>query len=318
MIEEKIENNIALAQFTTFKIGGPARFFIDVTTGEEMINAIKWAKNNGHKFFILAGGSNVLINDSGFDGLIIKNSLKSIFREKTEKGTTILCGSGLPMSRIVLSAAKNSLTGMEWAIGLPGTIGGAIRSNAGCFGSETSAIVSDVTAYDPDNDKVITLSNEQCGFSYHHSLFKEKDLVILECKIKLVYGHKNAIQKRMNEIIGLRTQNQPKYFSAGCIFKNVPLTEIDNPELVEEAKKENKITGAGPEGLAAGWLIEKLYFKGKWVGGARVSLDHANFIINKHGKATASDVMMLISLIKQKIRVEFGIQLKEEITYVGY
>lgn len=317
-IEEKIEQNIPLAPFTTFKIGGPAKYFIQIDNAEEMVEAIKWAKNNGQKYFILAGGSNVLINDQGYNGLIIKNDLKSFYREKTADGELIKCSSGLPMARLVLGASNHSLTGMEWAIGLPGTVGGAIRGNASCFGSEMSATITEVTAYDPEKDKIIKLTKEQCGFGYRHSIFKENHSIILECVQKLSNGQSNKIKKKMEETIKLRADKQPKYPSAGSIFKNIPLSEFNNLELLEEARKDNKVIGAGPSGFATGWLIEKLYFKGRQVGGAMVSLEHANFIINKTFTATASDVMILISLIKQKVRVEFGIQLREEIQYLDY
>ncbi|KKR20429.1 MAG: UDP-N-acetylenolpyruvoylglucosamine reductase [Parcubacteria group bacterium GW2011_GWE2_39_37] len=317
-IEEQIEQNVPLAPFNTFKIGGPAKYFVQADNTEEIIESIKWAKNNGHKYFILAGGSNVLISDQGFSGLIIKNCSKSFFREKTADGELIRCGSGLPMSRLVLGASNHSLTGMEWAVGLPGTVGGAIRGNASCFGSEMSELIVEVNAYDPDKDIIIKLTKEQCGFAYRHSFFKENNLVVIDCLVNLKTGHNSKIRERMEEVIKLRTEKQPKYPSAGSIFKNIDLHDVKDAELLDEAKREGVFTGAGPSGLSAGWLIEKLYFKGKQVGGAMISLEHANFIINKNFHATASDVMMLMSLIKQKVRVEFGVQLKEEIQYLDY
>lgn len=318
-IEDKIEQNIPLKQFTTFKIGGPAKYFIEADNSDEIIDAIKWAKVNNQKFFILAGGSNLLMSDKGFNGLIIKNSSQQIFREKNPEGVIIKCGSGLLMSRAVASSSRHSLTGLEWAAGLPGTVGGAVRSNAGCFGSEMSAVVTSVQVYDTENDMILTFSKDDCRFGYHYSHFQSNNMVILECQLKLTHGYGAVIKHRIEEVVKSRLEKQPlRYPSAGSVFRNVPLSLVDNQELLDEAKEENKITGAGPAGLAAGWLIERLYFKGKQIGGAMVSLEHANFIVNKNGNATADDVLVLISLIKQKVRVEFGIQLREEVQYIDY
>lgn len=314
-IEENIEQNVSLKQFTTFKIGGPAIYFIEADTAEEMIEAIKWAKTNNQKFFLLGGGSNLLISDQGYNGLVIKNTIKSIHREKTDHGYKIICGSGISMARAVISATRNVLTGMEWAIGLPGSVGGAVRGNAGCFGSAMDEVVESVIAYDIDNDKIINLLNKECNFKYRSSIFKQKNYIALEAHLDLKHGHRKKIESRNLEVVTTRVSKQPKYASAGSVFQNVPVSEIDNQELIKEAREDGAIRN---DLIAAGWLISKQYSKGKWVGGARVSLDHANFIINKQLKASSDDVLILISLIKQKIRVEYGIQLKEEISYLDY
>ncbi|NTW22083.1 UDP-N-acetylmuramate dehydrogenase [Candidatus Falkowbacteria bacterium] len=312
-IEEKIDRNITLAPFTTFRIGGQAKLFVQADSPEEIVEAIRWAKANNEKFFVLGGGSNLLISDNGFDGLIIKYNFQYLFRENN----IIECGGGLPLARACLSAQRHSFSGLEWAVGVPGTVGGAVRGNAACFGSEMAALVTEVSAFDPETDKIYQLTKDECGFSYRSSIFKEKGIVILSCKLQLAAGDAEQIRQKIEDVVKRRSEQQPKYFSAGSVFKNVPLSEVNNPELIEEAKKENKISGAGPGGLPAAWLIEKLHFKGKEVGGARVSDLHANFIINKQGKATAEDVIVLMSLIKQKVRVEFEVQLKEEITYLN-
>lgn len=312
-IEEKIERNIALSHFTTFRIGGQAKLFVQADSPEEIVAAIRWAKANNEKFFVLGGGSNLLVSDNGFDGLVIKDNHQYLFRENK----LMKCGGGLPLSRACLSAHRHDLTGLEWAVGVPGTIGGAVRGNAACFGSQMSAIVTEVQAYDPEQDKVLTFSNDQCGFSYRSSYFKEKGIIILSCVLELKTGKAEAIAQLIAEVASKRSEQQPKGLCAGSIFKNVPLSEVTNRELAEEAIKEGKVSGAGAGVLPAGWLIERLHFKGMVVGGARVSDVHANFIMNEQGKATAEDVLVLMSLIKQKVRVEFGVQLKEEITYLN-
>jgi len=315
-IEEKIEQNIALAQFTTFKIGGPAKFFVEVDNEHELIEAISWAKSNGHKFFILGGGSNLLICDRGYEGLVIKNESKELFRD----GNKIICDSGVALARLILSCTRHNLRNLEWAIGIPGTIGGAIRGNAGANGYSTSKIIESVKVFRPDDNKIVEMSNEECGFDYRHSIFKYNNFIILGCTLKLTKGDPIALKKEIDENLAKRIKSQPKYPNAGCIFKNISVKDFDLAndelrELVEEAKSEGAIND---DKLSAGWIISKLYLKGKWIGGARVSLDHANYIINKHLKATSDDVLMLISLIKQKVRVEYGMQLKEEIYYLDY
>lgn len=317
-IAQKIEQNIPLAQFTTFRIGGPAKLFVEVDTSEELVEAIRWAKAKGEKYFVLGGGSNLLISDQGYNGLVIKNESSRLFRSKAEDGEAVECDAGLPMARLVLSAARHGLAGLEWAAGLPGTVGGAIRGNAGCFGSDMAASTVEVTAYNPSSDQVSVLDAGACGFAYRSSLFKEQGLVVLSAKLKLKYGQEEAIGQEMARVAKARAERQPKGFSAGSVFKNVPLAEVTDQELIKEARQDGKISGAGAGTLPAAWLIEKLYFKGKVVGGAKVSEDHANFIMNEQGKATAADVLMLLSLIKQKVRVEFGVQLKEELTYLDY
>lgn len=312
-IEEKIEKSIALAPFTTFRIGGEAKFFIQADSPEELVAAVQWAKEKNEKFFVLGGGSNLLVSDSGFDGLIIKYNYQHLFREND----VIECGGGLALARVCLSAQQHGLSGLEWAVGVPGTVGGAVRGNAACFGSEMAAIIIEVSAFDPSDGKISALTKEECGFSYRSSVFKEKNMVILGCKLQLKKGNEDEIRQKIEDIVKRRSEQQPKHYSAGSIFKNVPLTEVNNQELINEAQRENKISGAGAGSLPAAWLIEKLHFKGMEVGGASVSDLHANFIINKQGKATAEDVIVLMSLIKQKVRVEFEVQLKEEITFLS-
>jgi UDP-N-acetylmuramate dehydrogenase len=312
-IADKIEKGIALAPFTTFKIGGQAKWFVQADTPEEIVAAIRWAKEKNEKFFVLGGGSNVLISDNGFDGLIIKYNYQYLFREND----VLTCGGGLPLARACQSALNHSLAGLEWAVGVPGTIGGAVRGNAACFGSEMAATIIEVSAFDPATDKIYAMTKEECSFDYRTSVFKEKNIIVLSCKLLLKSGDGGQIRQRIEEVVTKRSESQPKRPSAGSVFKNIPLSEVSNRELIEEAQDENKISGAGPGGLPAAWLIEKLHFKGMEVGGARVSDVHANFIVNEQGKATAEDVLVLMSLIKQKVRVEFEVQLKEEITYLN-
>ncbi len=311
-IEEKIERNIALSSFTTFRIGGQAKLFVQADSSEEIVAAIRWAKANNEKFFVLGGGSNVLVSDHGFDGLVIKNNYQLLFREKS----VMACGSGLAFARACLSARRHNLTGLEWAVGIPGTIGGAVAGNAGAYGSSTSDILESATVYLVNEDKIDTWSPADFGFAYRFSKCRLEPIVVLEARLKLKEGKSEEINAKIQENIAKRMASQPKYPSAGCVFKNVPLAELAGMD--REAREMAESEGAIRNGkLSAAWLIERLHFKGHWVGGARVSEDHANYIVNEGFKATSDDVMMLMSLIKQKVRVEFGVQLKEEITYLN-
>lgn len=311
-IESRIQNDVSLAPLTTFKIGGPAKFFVEAETPEELVAAIAWAREKGEKYFILGGGSNLLVSDKGFDGLIIKNNCREIRAEANR----IYANTGAPLSQLVQIAAENNLAGLEWATGIPGTVGGAVRGNAGAFGSSMQSIVESAQAFDPEKHETLNLNFDQCKFAYRHSIFKENGLIVLSATIKLAAAKPEAISEASAKYVKYRADGQPKEPSAGSIFKNVLTTDLKmaNPEAAAEAEKEGIVRGGK---ISAGWLISRLGFKGKTIGGAQVSLEHANFIVNKGG-ATAGDVLMLMSLIKQKVRVEYGVQLQTEIQYLDY
>ncbi len=311
MSEILIQQNIPLAPFTTFRIGGPARFFCAVKNEAELLEALDFAKEKDLKIFTLSGGSNVLVSDDGFDGLVIK------IQDTNYKiqGTNLECGAGFSLSKAVKLAAENSLTGLEWAAGIPGTIGGAVRGNAGAFGSDMAKIIENVKAYNisiPAEPKI--LIKKDCDFSYRSSIFKEnKNLIILSTKLILSRGDEIEIKNKMKGFLEKRIKSQPKGFSAGSFFQN-PV--VKNKKLLEQFEKD---TGAkAREGkIPAGWLIDEAGFRGKKIGGVMVSEKHANFIINT-GNGTAQDVIMLASIIKQKLREKYDVQLKEEVAFVGF
>jgi len=328
MIQSKIKQNIPLAPLTTFKIGGPAKFFIEVKTKDELLEALAWAKKNKQPFFILAGGSNVLINDKGVDGLVIKVCNKNI----TVRGERIECGAGVNLIKAVRLAVSNNLTGIEWAIGIPGTVGGAIRGNAGAYGHCMQELVETVEVFNPakaGKKKFMQFSNKDCQFAYKESVFKftpldrknyltgqDSNLLIWQIILKLKKGNASNINELINKYLKHRDQTQPKLPSAGCVFKNVEFANLRecNANLANEAEEAGIVKGGK---VGAGWLIDKLDLKGKTIGGAKISLEHANFIVNT-GKATAEDVIMLISFIKQQVRDKFGVQLQEEVQYLGF
>ena len=311
----EIKRNISLKEFTTFKIGGRAKYFLEIKDREKLISALKLAKELKTPFFILGGGSNLLVSDKGFDGLVIK--MKNTKYEI--KDGLIFCEAGAPLSSLVSMAAKNNLTGLEWAVGIPGTIGGAIYGNAGAFGSSIGEIVKEVEVLKIKNCKfeLTKLKNKDCQFSYRGSIFKKNpNLIILSAKLKLKKGEKNKIEEKMKKYLDYRKSTQPLNFpSAGSIFKNF-------------TPRRNEISGAGPalkvvlkefnkKEIPAAYLIEKCGLKGKRVGSVKISEKHANFIINL-GNGKAKDVKKLINLTKKKVKEKFGIELKEEIQYLGF
>ncbi len=258
-----IKRNITLAKYTTFRIGGKAKYFFAAKNKDEIIKAIKWAKNKNLPFFILGGGSNLLVSDKGYRGLVIK--------------------FGEPLSSYVLK-------GLEWAVGIPGTIQGAVFGNAGAFGKSMKDAVESIEAFDTKTSKEKVFKNKDCKFSYRTSIFKKnKNLIILSVKIKL----KKSSPKAIREYLNYKKNTQPLNFSsAGSVFKN-------------------------PAGFFAGKLIEECGLRGKKIGDVKISEKHANFIINL-GKGKAKDVKKLISLVKKSVKNRFKINLEEEIQFLGF
>jgi UDP-N-acetylmuramate dehydrogenase len=286
-----IKQNIPLALYTTFKIGGAARYLFEAKTKENLIGAIKLAKKLRLPFFVLGGGSKILISDKGFKGLVIK-----IKNQKLKiKNDKIFTEAGATLSHLVNVALKNNLTGLEWAAGIPrATMGGAIRGNAGAFGESIGDIIKEVEVFDVRTAKIKEFSRRDCKFSYRNSIFKQnQNFVILSAKLKLKKNKKSEIERKMREYLNYRKKTQPLNLpSAGSVFKN-------------------------PPGFSAGELIEKCGLKGKKIGDVKISEKHANFILNL-GLGRAEDVKKLIKLIKEKVKKKFGIVLEEEIKYLGF
>ncbi len=309
-IPMNIQKNIPLKNYTTFRIGGPAKFFVEVKNEDELIEALKYARDNNLGFFILGGGSNLLVSDKGFDGLVIKLRVMGC----RLKDNFIETGAGVPLAKIVQESAKHNLTGLEWATGIPGTIGGAARGNAGAFGSCMRDIVEDVKAISTKDLKIKTYDLKTCEFDYRSSVFKKNNnLIILSVVIRLKKGNKKEIQSKIVEIIEKRSLKYPKKNSAGSFFKN-PI--VENKESMREFERDQGIKCRNNK-IPAGWLIDQAGLCGKKIGGAMVSEKHANFIVNT-GTATAEDVIMLASYVKQQVRDKFGIELVEEVQYLGF
>ncbi len=318
-ILEKFEQNVLLKGYTAFKIGGPARYFFRAKTKQDLIEAIKAAKQNNLSFFILGGGSNLLVNDKGYDGLVIKmeNSRIELFGNKG--APKIYVESGALLSSVVARAIKNSLSGMEWAIGIPGTVGGAVAGNAGAFEMSMSDVVKSVEAIDISQfsevqlPKIRNLENEDCRFGYRDSIFRHnKNLIVFSADLELKTGEGQEIQKATKEFLERRQNTQPKHPSAGSVFKNVKIKN-QSAELQSKIKKDRNIKSVIKNDIIpAGYLIEKCGLKGKRIGDVQISEKHCNFFVNL-GQARASDALELINLAKRAVKQKFGIDLQEEI-----
>ena len=302
-----VEQGVLLKDYTSFKIGGPAKYFFKAKTNQDLIGAIKVARELNLPFFILGGGSNLLVSDNGFDGLVIRVSDSRL--EAQNSGVVAFAGAKL--INIVGLATESFLTGFEWAAGIPGTLGGAVRGNAGAFGKFMNNVVDWVEVFDRQSLEVKKLSNQECEFGHKMSIFKKNpNLIILSAKIKLEKRDKEKSQKQINEYLKLRKQKHPLDFpSAGCVFENYISKENEwRPEFAKF-----KELGAIP----TGFLIEQCGLKGAIIGRAQISAKHANFIVNLGG-ASSQNVVDLIILAKTKVKQKFNIDIKEEIQYLGF
>jgi len=321
----RVREGVFLAPFTTMRVGGRADLFLEAETEKDLIEAIAAAKKFGIPYFILGGGSNIIIADKGFGGVVIKNQNSKIeIQNYNSKSKIIQAAAGVLMSRLVRLAAENNLSGLEWAMGLPGTLGGAIYGNAGWpkEGRAISDVIEKVMVLEiPNKSKIFNsesqikiFKNSDCRFDYRDSIFKhKKNLIILGAILRLQKGQKTEIKKRMNQVLNSRLEKQPKGFSSGCIFKNQKL-KIKNRKLLRNFPELKNFSKNGF--VPAGWLIDQVGLKGKKIGGAKISEMHANFIINKK-TAKALDIKKLIDLTKSEVAKKFGLKLEEEIEYLG-
>lgn len=280
--------NEPMSRHTTFKIGGMADVFVRVNSKEELKTVISICKKCGVGYFVLGKGSNILVSDKGIDGVVI--SLDGMNKISVE-GDTIICGAGANLRNVCLAACDASLTGIEFAYGIPGSVGGALFMNAGAYGGEMSQIVTEAAAID-SNQNEVNLKISDMKLAYRKSVFKNTNLIITEIKLKLLRGNKGDIKNRMNDFFSRRREKQPlDYPSAGSTFKR-------------------------PEGHFAGALIEKNNLKGVSVAGAQVSEKHAGFIINKNN-ATCADVKALIKKVQDTVKMCDGVDLEPEVIFVG-
>lgn len=283
-LNKKIKTKINLAKYTSFKIGGPALFFFEPKNLEILQEVLRCAKKAGIKIYILGAGSNILVSDTGIKGLVIKLSNDN-FKFIQRKKSSLTVGSALRLNQLVAFTKNNTLSGLEFLAGIPGTVGGAIAGNAGAWGKEIGELVKEVSVLDYSG-KLSILRKNKLKFAYRKSNLNK--YVIIAAKLKLKKADKNNINFKVKEYLLKRNKTQCNRLpNAGCIFKN-------------------------PSKNSAGFLIDRCGLKGKIKGGALISKTHANFILNfRHSKS--SDVMALMNLIQKKVKEKFKIILKPEI-----
>lgn len=278
-----------MKKHTTFRIGGPAEFFVQPHKAEEIAQVIKLCKEEEIPWYILGNGSNLLVSDEGFRGVIIQ--LSRNFNKVTVEGTSVTVQAGAMNSLVAKYALEAELTGFEFAAGIPGTMGGAVVMNAGAYGGEMKQIITEVTVLD-EKEELKILPREELEMGYRTSIVAKKGYVVLEARLLLAHGDADKIKGRMEELREQRISKQPlEYPSAGSTFKR-------------------------PEGYFAGKLIMDAGLRGFSVGGAQVSEKHCGFVINK-GDATEKDVAALMAEVTHRVKEKFGVQLEPEVKRLG-
>ena len=287
--EDRVFTEEAMSQHTTFKIGGPADYFLMPDKGEDVGRVIKICKEKEIPYFILGNGSNLLVGDGGYRGAVIQiyRNMSSV----TVEGNEITAQAGALLSAVAAAAKNASLTGFEFAGGIPGTIGGAVVMNAGAYGGEMKDVLTEVTVMNAEGD-IFTLPTEELELGYRTSIIKTAGYIVLEAQIRLKEGDPEVIRETMKDLTIRRTTKQPlEYPSAGSTFKR-------------------------PEGYFAGKLIMDSGLAGYQVGGAQVSEKHCGFVINA-GDATARDVRTLMDNVRDIVYKKYGVTLEPEVKFLG-
>jgi UDP-N-acetylmuramate dehydrogenase len=277
-----------MSRHTSFRIGGPAGLFLAPASREALSFLIRAAAEEGVRTFILGNGSNVLFDDAGFDGAVVATGA---FDEIRIEGCAIAAGAGASLSSVCKAARDASLTGLEFAYGIPGSVGGAAVMNAGAYGGEISSVLETSESLDPRTGEIRSLTLPQHRFGYRDSVYRHENRIVLSVRFRLAEGNEDEITAKMNDFAGRRVAKQPlEYPSAGSVFKR-------------------------PEGRFVGQMVEESGLKGYRIGGAEVSEKHAGFIVNRGG-ATSSDVLALAEHIRETVRRNYGVELECEIIHV--
>lgn len=299
--------NEPLSRHTSFAIGGPARLFARVRSRDELLEALVCVSTEKMPYYILGGGSNVLANDRGFDGAVIKNEDRSFSID----GTRVVAAPGVSLAALAHKTAEMGLSGLEWAFGIPGTIGGAVRGNAGAFGGETKDVLASAEVYDMSTGEMRTLVTEEFTFTYRRSACADHpEWVITKIIYTLMQSDPVLTMEKLQSALVRKKETQPLgAHCAGSMFKNNPISLFsDMSSIPEEYIKKGRVP--------SGYLIEHVGLKGYRTDRAMISDKHANFFINIGG-ASFDDVMQLIDLAKRKVFEKYGIHLCEEIQYIG-
>lgn len=302
-----------LSRYTNFKIGGRAKYFFTAHSSESLIRALQVAEELKLPHIVLGGGSNVIVSDSGFNGLVIVVKSHKISRD----GSLVTAEAGVSLGFLVQTTVAFGLSGLEPLVAVPGTIGGAIYGNAGVPQVARGVIgdwVKEVVAC--RGDTLIHMSQAECKFAYRDSVFKHNHDVIVSVSLELELGETDRSRQLIKRYIDAR-KGQPYHMpSSGCIFTNVSITDpqATKVKFASEEKLPEFLTRGQ---LPASWLIDRAGLKGKTIGKIQVSTDHANYLVNLGG-GRAEEVVQMISYIKQQVRDRFGIELQEEVRYLGF
>lgn len=289
--EKNVFQNELMKKHTSFKTGGIADFFVIIDSIQKLKKVLEYIRKENIPNFIIGNGTNILVTDKGFRGIIIKLNLKNIEIQKEKDFAILKVEAGYPLTGLKKIAIENGLDNIEFLTGIPGTIGGAVKMNAGAYGGEIKDILVETKVMDRNGD-IFVLNNEQHEFSYRKSIFMQKDYIVLETKLKTGYKEKEIVKQKIEELFNQRKEKQPlEYPNAGSTFK----------------RNENFITAK---------LIDDCGLKGFTVGGACVSEKHAGFIINKNN-ATSKDILDLIEIVKTKVYEKFGEKIELEIIILG-
>jgi len=289
LVSVQVKTNEKLSGHTSFHIGGPARYFLTIRNVDELARVIRFLKRNRIYFFVLGGGTNLLVTDAGIDGAVLK--LDGDFKKTEIRGTTLIAGSAARLAVLLGNAARKGLEGLEFCSGIPGTAGGAVLTNAGTELGSMSDVIEEAEIMD-GSGRPVKLSKKQLRLSYRGS-HVPRGSVITAVRMKLRKGRKSDIMKKIGYLTEKRKKIQPKQsFSAGSVFKN------PSPRI------------------SAGYLIEKAGLKGRRIGGAVVSRTHANFIVNSRD-ASATDVIALIDFVRKEVKRQCGISLELELRVEG-
>jgi len=294
-----------LRHHTTLRIGGPADYYFAARTADQMVVALRTARAAGIPAFLLGGGSNLLVSDEGFRGLVLRNAIEQMEFD----GTAAWVGGGVDFLEFIYECRDRSIAGLEFAAGIPGSIGGALYGNAGCYGEDIGSFTIECTHVTLDGATVETQPAAWYEFGYRDSRLKRDQRVLLSCLLQLRRGDKRAIQGVIEEKLEIRRQKHPQWRmepTAGSYFKNLP------PDWQVPGAKHSP----GTRRVPAGQLLDECGCRGLRVGDAMVFSKHANIIVNA-GRATAREVLELAKMMKGRVREKFGVELEEEVMFLG-
>ncbi len=282
-------------------------FFLEAAMTMDVLEGITWAKAKSIPYCVMGGGSNILFSDDGFRGLVIKNRISYA---KEPSGSILEAGAGTWLGNIVMASQNAGLAGLEWAIGIPGTLGGAICGNAGAFGRSVSEVVKEASVLEEDG-RMATYKNKQCLFAYRDSVFKSRNSVILSALLEFRKENPESLREKTREFLKNRPTHPP-FPSAGCAFKNIELKRLGS--AAQKMIPPQRVKGGK---VSAGFLIQAVGLAGKQRGGARIWENHCNYIVNT-GNASAADVRELMAICRKLVYDKFDVALEEEVRYIGF